>query len=231
VTFDPSSISAITFDCYGTLIDWQHGITAALTPLFPAVAPADIIRAFGEIEREVESGPWLAYRAVCADVVRRMSERCKVTLRPGQERVLAMSIKDWPAFPDTPAALRLLKSRYRLCIVSNIDRDIFVQGTLPRLGVEFDQIITTDDVRAYKPNHAHFHEAARRLGLPFDRILHVAESRFHDIEPANALGIRTVLVDRQRAGKTGAGSASGRGAGKPDCTVRTLAELADTLCA
>jgi len=218
--------AALTFDCYGTLIDWQTGIVSALAPVLPAVKPEAIIKALGEIEREVESGAWAPYRAVCADVVRRMSERFGVTLKPGHERVLAMSIKNWPVFPDTPGALRRLKSRYRLAIVSNIDRDLFVQGTLPHLGVEFDQIITTEDVRAYKPNPAHFHEVSRRLGVGFDRIVHVAESRFHDIEPANALGIRCVLVDRHKAAG-GKGSASGSGRGKPDLTVHSLAEVAD----
>jgi len=220
-----SDIRALTFDCYGTLIDWQTGITAALAPVFPTIAPGEIIKAFGQIEREVEAGPWMSYRSVCADVTRRLATRFGQTLKPGHERILAASIKDWPAFRDTPEALRKLHTRAKLAIVSNIDRDIFVHSTKPRLGIEWDQVITTEDVRSYKPVHAHFHEAARRLKLGFHEILHVAESRFHDIEPANALGIRCVLVDRQK----GASSASGAGKGKPDLTVRTLAELVEVL--
>lgn len=222
---DVTGIQALTFDCYGTLIDWQAGITGALAPIFPTVAPKDIIKAFSQLEREIESGPWISYRSVCADVVRRMATQYGQTLKPGQERILAASIKDWPAFPDTSEALRKLHTRYKLAVVSNIDRDVFVQGTLPRLGIHFDQVITTEDVRSYKPNPAHFHEAARRLKIPFSQILHVAESRFHDIEPANALGIRCVLVERQKSGPT----ASGPGKGTPDLTVRTLTELVDVL--
>ena len=221
-------IAALTFDCYGTLVDWQTGITAALTPLFPSASAAEIITAFGAIEREVQEGAYASYRSVCADVTRRMADRFGVTLRPGLERQLAMSIKDWPVFPDTASALRRLKSRFKLAIVSNIDRDLFAQGKMPRLGTEFDAVVTAEDVRSYKPNHAHFHEVIRRLDLGFGKILHVAESRFHDIEPANALGIRSVLVDRQRA-EGGKGSASGLGKGKPDLTVHSLAELADAL--
>ncbi len=220
-----SDCTALTFDCYGTLIDWQTGITTALAPVFPTVAGAELIKAFGQIEREVEAGPWASYRNVCADVVRKMATRFGHTLKPGQERILAASIKEWPAFPDTPEALRKLHTRYKLAIVSNIDRDVFVQGTKPRLGIEWDQVITTEDVRSYKPAHAHFHEVARRLKLGFDQILHIAESRFHDIEPANTLGIRSVLVDRQKGGST----ASGAGKGKPDLVVHSLSELADKL--
>ena len=225
MSIDAGRTLALTFDCYGTLIDWQAGITAALAPIFPTVAPKDIIKSFSQLEREIEAGPWASYRNVCADVVRRMAVQFGQTLKPGQERILAASIKDWPAFPDTQEALRKLHTRYKLAVVSNIDRDVFTQGTLPRLGLHFDQVITTDDVRSYKPAPAHFHEASRRLKIPFDQILHVAESRFHDIEPANALGLRCVLVERQKSGP----SASGAGKGKPDLTVRSLAELAETL--
>lgn len=216
---------ALTFDCYGTLIDWQTGITRALAPLFPGVPPDDFIRAFGAIERTVEAGPYMSYREVCAEVTRRAAARFGVTLRRGEEDALADSIVLWPAFPDTPPALRRLKKKFRLCIVSNIDRDIFEEGTLPRLGEAFDAVVTADDVRSYKPGLAHFHEAAHRLDLGFDEILHVAESRFHDIEPANELGMRCVLVDRTRGGD----SASGVGGGTPDLVVHSLGELADRL--
>lgn len=221
---DLTAFDALTFDCYGTLIDWQSGITSALTPICERLgAPAaDLPRRFGEIERTVQAGAYRSYREILRDVSREILGAQAASAGDADLDLLAESIRDWPAFPDTVDALGTLKKHYRLCIVSNIDRDIFIEGSLARLGVEIDEVVTAQDVASYKPGHAHFHEAARRLGLPLDRILHVAESRFHDIEPANALGLASVHVDRSRGGA----SASGAGAGTPDLVVHSMAEFA-----
>ncbi len=225
---DLTAFDALTFDCYGTLIDWQSGIGAAMLPLLERIGePAQaewIMRRFGEIERAKQAGAYRSYREVLRDVSRELlggdgDGRASET----DLDALSESIRDWPAFDDTIDALRALRERYTLAIVSNIDREIFEDGTLPRLGVPFDVVVTAEDVRSYKPGHAHFHEASRRLGVGFDRILHVAESRFHDIEPANALGIASVHVDRAGGGS----SASGAGAGNPDLTVGSMRELAE----
>lgn len=221
---DLTQFEALTFDCYGTLIDWQHGITDAMLPLLeklgrPAQADA-LIRRFGEIERTKQEGKYRSYRDVLGAVSRELLGAGAGDIDCG---VLAESIARWPAFPDTVESLERLKKRYRLGIVSNVDRRLFEVATLPKLGVEFDVIVTAEDVRSYKPRPKHFREAKKRLKLDFDKILHVAESRFHDIEPANTLGMSSVHVDRSG----GKGSPSGAGAGKADLKVASMAELAE----
>jgi len=134
----------------------------------------------------------------------------------------AGSVVDWPAFPDSVHSLHALSSRYRLAIVSNVDDDLFA-GSAARLGVTFDEIVTAQQVRSYKPAHAHFHEALKRLGLPRDRVLHVAQSLFHDIAPANELDFTTVWVNR-RAGK-GGGGATAPSTASPDFEVPDMKAL------
>ncbi len=224
---DFSAFKAITFDCYGTLIDWEAGISAALTPLIRragvGVDPDVLLAAYGEAERAAEAGPFRPYREVLADVGRRLSEQFGFARREGEEHILADSIRDWPAFAETPEALRQLKARFRLAVLSNIDDDLF-EGSRSKLGVKLDAVITAQQVRSYKPGRGHFVEAQRRLELPAESILHVAESRFHDIEPAKALGFGTVWVNRHAL--HGGPSASGEGAAEPDLEVADLTTLA-----
>lgn len=221
---DPLSIKACTFDCYGTLVDWETGLLGALRPILDrgACHPSDahIVSAFAEAEREVESGAYLPYREVCAEVTRLVAHRFAVPLKPGEEHHLALSIRDWPAFEETPAVLRALKARYRIGVLSNIDDDLFA-FTRPKLGVDLDEVVTAQRVRSYKPGPAHFEEALRRMGLRPDEVLHIAESRFHDVAPARRLGIRTVWVNR----KGGGPSASGPSDARPDLEAGTLTGL------
>ena len=225
-------IRLITFDCYGTLIDWETGILNALEPVFErhGVHPTrqHIIRTFGDIERRVEAGRYRPYREVLHEVARRLLDRAGLieeSLAPLDTEVLPNSVGDWPAFDETPRCLRALKdSGYQLGVLSNIDDDMFASSA-PRLGVELDLLVTAQQVRSYKPAPAHFREAINRSGLDASQILHVAESLFHDVGPARALGITTVWVDR-RAGNP---SASGESDATPDHTVRSLAELVEWL--
>jgi 2-haloacid dehalogenase len=206
------SFKALTFDCYGTLIDWESGILAALRPLAAKQAPAlgdnAVLAAFGEAESAIESAqPKLLYPDVLRATQRALAVRFGAAPNPADEDSVAVSIRDWPAFPDSPSALAYLKRHYRLAIVSNVDRASFAHSN-KRLGVEFDSIVTAQDVGSYKPNPAHFHEVFKRLGtlgIARREILHVAQSLFHDHVPAKALGMTTVWINR-RAGKEGWGA-------------------------
>ncbi|MBL8747147.1 MAG: haloacid dehalogenase type II [Phycisphaerae bacterium] len=225
----PGTITALTFDCYGTLIDWETGILRAFERLIGGgLAPEhrdDLIRSYARIEREIEAGPYLPYRDVLALAASRIAGEFGVSLRPGEQHALAESVGDWPAFRETPPMLRALKRKYRLAVLSNIDDDLFALSR-PHLGVDLDEVVTAQQVRSYKPGRAHFDEALRRLALEPGALLHVAESRYHDIAPARSLGIATVWVNRRPGGGP---SASGESAAIPDREVRSLGELVEWL--
>ncbi|MEM9065296.1 MAG: HAD-IA family hydrolase [Planctomycetota bacterium] len=224
---DLRPVEAITFDCYGTLIDWGAGVEDALLKLINdrgGTATGDeLLIAFGEVEREVEDGSYIPYRAVCAEVSERLAQRFGATLQDGEARFLAMSLEDWPAFDETPDCLLRLQAKYRLGIVSNIDNDLF-EGSAPKLGVTPDAVVTAQIVRSYKPNRAHFDRVLEDFALTPDRILHVGASRFHDVEPAKAMGFNTCLIKRD-----GGDVASGAGDAEPDLTCGSLTELCAVL--
>lgn len=224
------SIKALTFDCYGTLIDWETGILAALeTLLGKERVKTDrdkLIAAYSRHERVIESGPYRTYRVVLEELVGRLCAEFGVSIAPVKRTQFADAIRNWPAFPDTAAALAKLKERFQLAIVSNVDDELFAT-TLPKLGVVFDQVVTAQQVRGYKPKRAHFDEVLKRLVLRPDQVLHVAESKFHDIEPGVLLGFRTCWVNRHSADH--GSSASGEGNAEPDLTVSSLAELVKVL--
>jgi len=206
VDFD--RFEALTFDCYGTLIDWERGILDALRQaLSGEELPGDeaLLEAYAAVESAVQSGPYVPYRQILFQVVRTLGSQLGIEVgREAAER-FAGSVVDWPAFGDSHPSLEALSARYRLAIVSNVDDDLFA-GSAARLGVSFDEIVTAQQVRSYKPAHAHFHEALKRLELPREKVLHVAQSLFHDIAPANELGFTTLWVNR-RAGKGGGATA------------------------
>ena len=216
-----------SFDCYGTLIDWERGILTALRGLLRRQGvPCDderLLTLYAAFEAEAEAGPYMPYREVLRRVMVRMAAAFSFPLEAADEDCLAASLADWPAFPDTVAALRRLETRYRLAIVSNVDDDLFA-GTRPRLGVDFDVVTTAQQVRSYKPATAHFTTALARLGLPPAEVLHVAQSLFHDIPPAKSLGMTTVWVNR-RAGRPGFGATPPANA-RPDLEVPDLRSLA-----
>lgn len=225
---DFSRYECLTFDCYGTLVDWEAGMLAAIKPVLAAHHRSEsdekILELYAAIESKLEAGPYMSYRQVLERAMQMLASRLSFALHEGEIDTLANSVKNWPPFPDTIDALRRLKTRYRLAIISNIDDDLFAD-TAKLLEVAFDFVITAQQAGSYKPSHNNFELALRRIGLPKEKILHCAQSIFHDIVPARALGIANVWVNR-RAGRAGTG-ATPRADATPDLTVTSLKELAD----
>ena len=212
----------ITFDCYGTLIDWERGIRDAFAAAAAWGRPVDTAaaaRLFAEIEPAVQAEAFRSYRDVLAETGRRVAARLGWTLPAGQAGFIAESLPGWTPFPDTNAALRRLTAAgYRLGILSNVDVDLLA-WTRRHFAAPFDLIVTAEQVRSYKPAPGHFLEARTRIG---DRPwLHAAQSYFHDVTPCHALGIRCAWINRH-------GEAPG-GAARPDREFRTLAALAEWL--
>ena len=224
---------ALTFDCYGTLIDWESGILTVLRPWAAKHAlrldDEALLAAFAAEESPIQAAqPGLLYPEILRATHRAIAKRFGIASSASDEDSVAASVRVWPAFPDSPAALAYLKRHYRLVIVSNVDRESFACSN-KKLGVEFDSIVTAQDVGSYKPNPAHFHEAFRRLaamGIARREILHVAQSLFHDHVPAKSLGMTTVWIDR-RAGKAGWGATKPpSGSVTPDAEYSSMEALA-----
>src|SRR5262245_11557403 len=159
---DRSRFHVVTFDCYGTLIDWETGILAAVRPVLMAhgagATDEDIIREYAALERRIEAGPYMKYREVLRTVMRGLGERFGFMPTSAECDVFAASVVDWPEFPDTAAALKSLQSRVKVAIVSNVDEDLFA-GTKQHLGIEPDHVITAERCRAYKPSLINFETA------------------------------------------------------------------------
>ncbi len=225
---DFTRFKILTFDCYGTLIDWETGILAALHRVFQAHAKqiddATILKLYGDFELRSESGAFLLYREVLSSVVRQFGDELGFTPTAEEIHSLPDSLLKWRPWPDTVTALRQLKSRFGLAILSNIDDDLFA-STRPKLEVEFDEVITAQQAQAYKPSLKLFELALSRIHEPAHRVLHVGQSIYHDVIPAQSLGLATVWVNRPSArpnvGAVKAAEAS------PDLTVTSLAELAE----
>ncbi|MHC5112487.1 MAG: HAD-IA family hydrolase [Planctomycetota bacterium] len=187
----------LTFDCYGTLIDWRGGIESSLLQILgPAIMPSmyNIFDEYVRAEKEVESETYRRYSDVLADTIRKLGERMKIPVSDEQARALPHYLTQWSPFPDTVEALTRLKSRYRLGILSNIDRDLFAE-TNKQLQVEFDFIVTAEDVGTYKPHHGHFRQMLTDHAEK-GRVVHVAQSLFHDAVPAGQLGLACVWINR-----------------------------------
>jgi 2-haloacid dehalogenase len=222
-----SQFKVISFDCYGTLIDWETGILAALNAALAAhnrnIAAADLLAAYAEIEPEIQSDGYQLYRDILAEVMRRMGKTLGINFTAAEIASLAESLRDWQPYPDTVAALRRLKTKYQLAIISNIDDDLFTHSA-KLLQVPFDFVITAQQVGSYKPSLKNFEIALKRVGQPKENILHVAESVFHDVIPARSIGLHTVWVNRKP--QTGQ-KATRTAEGQPDLTVPDLKTLAD----
>src|SRR3954454_15804432 len=177
----------LMFDCYGTLIDWERGIVTALRPVLERHGVAQtndqILELFGELEAAAEGGPYLRYREVLATVLDGIGTRLSFTPSPEEREEFAGSVVQWPPFPDTVAALHALAQRYRLVILSNVDDDLFA-GSARQLATDFAAVFTAQQIGSYKPDRGNFRFAIERLAIPPERILHVAQSLFHDIVPA-----------------------------------------------
>lgn len=222
-----NQFEVLTFDCYGTLIDWETGIFNAVKPVLKKygrdLSEEAILKLYSEIEPQVQAGPYRAYQEVLTEVMRQIGERNSVKFSQQENESLAQSLKDWEPFPDVVPALKKLKTKYGLGIISNIDKDLFAHS-FRKLQVDFDNILTADMIASYKPNKFNFEMALMKLGKPKDKILHVAESLFHDIAPAQSLGMKTCWVNR-RAEK---GYAASKTADvKPDLEVANIQQLAD----
>lgn len=213
-----SDYKVLTFDCYGTLIDWESGMVRALEPLTSRLAPALGRDAILEAHARHESSqqrqtPAKPYREILAIVYRRLAEEWGVATSWEDCVAYGHSVGDWPAFDDTAEALRYLKGFYRLVILSNVDNASFASSQR-RLGVEFDAIYTAEDIGSYKPaaaNFAYMLEKLAGLGIAKADILHTAESLFHDHAPANDAGLASCWIHRRHeAGGFGATMNPGR---------------------
>jgi 2-haloalkanoic acid dehalogenase type II len=224
MTRDLLDYDVLTFDCYGTLIDWETGLWVALQPLFGAnrgdVVRSDVLSTYAELESERQAQtPDLLYPEVLAKVHNDLAARLGFATTDDLDRAFGASVPDWPAFPDSTEALSLLAERFRLVILSNVDRQGFAASN-EKLGVDFDAVYTAEDIGSYKPDPANFDFLLRRLEEEFatrpESILHVAQSLFHDHAPAKAAGLATVWIDRQGLAEGGEWGATRRVEQRPE---------------
>jgi 2-haloalkanoic acid dehalogenase type II len=229
--------TTLTFDCYGTLIDWEHGILAELRPWANRHGREDlndnlILETFGAIEAACEAEtPGALYPQILEEVHRRLAQQWGIRSSGDEVASFGQSVPRWPAFADSATALQYLKRHYKLVIISNVDRASFEHSN-QKLGVEFDRIITAQDVGSYKPNLQNFHYALadleRSLGVVKKQILHTAQSLFHDVVPAKQVGLATLWINRRQDvggwGATRAPDVAGDAA-KPDFQVASMAEF------
>jgi 2-haloacid dehalogenase len=208
MAIDFSAFDALTFDCYGTLIDWETGILDALRPVLArhgAERDDDaLLAAFARHEADLEAGPYRSYREVLAGALQAIGAEEGFVASEEELAAFGASVADWPAFPDSADALAQLQTRFELGVITNCDDDLFAASNR-RLGVTFDWVVTAQQARGYKPGLRGFELAFERSPVPRERILHVAQSLFHDHVPAKRLGMTTVWIDR-RAGRAGFGA-------------------------
>jgi 2-haloalkanoic acid dehalogenase type II len=226
-----SRIQALTFDCFGTLVDWEKGILSDLKNGLTTRSGKDpstyydddeLLRFYGQAEPAAQGTPFKPYREVLKIALMRVAESGHLKVK-GEPDLLVRSLPGWPLFADVPDALARLKKRFKLALVTNCDRDLVAQ-VAPRLGVELDATVTSEHVGAYKPSPKLLEEALKQLGVPKEGLVHVAQSLFHDVEPARALGIACVHVDR-REGRPGGATPRPTTNVSADLKVKNLAEL------
>jgi len=231
-----TDFKALTFDCYGTLIDWESGMVAALTPLVEKVdrplSRNQVLEAHAWHEsRQQRHTPAKRYSDVLAVVYKRLAEEWGVAVSWEQCQAYGRSVRDWPAFPDTVAALKVLKRHYKLVILSNVDTESFAHSNR-RLDIDFDAIYTAEDIGSYKPAAANFDymlEALADLGIAKGDILHTAESMFHDHKPANTAGLASCWIYRRHADE-GFGATMNPGAmPRYDFRFNSLGEMAQAV--
>ena len=215
----------VSFDCYGTLVDWETGISTAVSEVLGSrgirKSRSEILALYADVEPMVQqSQAYLEYRRVLREVMAEMGAELGFQCTEPELGCLVETMPCWPVFPDTVDALNALKKRYKLAVISNVDDDLFA-GTAEALGVEFDAVVTAQQVRSYKPDLRNFETASARMAVAKDRWLHVAESLYHDIAPANRLGIASVWVNRSDRG-----GGTRHAAAVPDLVVPDLAALA-----
>jgi 2-haloacid dehalogenase len=185
-----------TFDCYGTLIDWNAGIRAVLEQFFGVDDAPELVRRYHELEPEVQDEAYRSYAEVLTLVLERLAQETGRTLPEGESNALVRSLPQWPPFPEVSESLAELRRRgWMLAILSNSDRDL-IAASQRRLGVPFDLAIVAEDVRSYKPAHAHWERFYEITSVDREHYVHVAQSHFHDVVPAIELGVPTVWINR-----------------------------------
>jgi len=208
-----------TFDCYGTLIDWNLGIRTDLERLFGVEEAPRLLERYHELEPELESEPFRSYHEVLTLALERLAQEEGLALPEGETGSLAKSLPEWSPFPEVPPALAELRDRgWQLAILSNTDRDL-IAASQRNLGVPVDLAIVAEDVESYKPAHRHWERFFEATTADRERHVHVAASLFHDIAPARELGLRTVWINRL----------SERADLEPDRELPDLAKLPDVL--
>lgn len=231
-----SDFDALSFDCYGTLIDWEDGLrgglmkVASLSPNAPDVDT--LLETYGETEAVTErEHPGTSYPDIIARSIIATGSTHGIHVPEAIAAEIGASVPQWRAFPDSREALQRLKQRYRLIILSNVDRTSFA-GSNDRLCVEFDAVLTAEDIGSYKPDPRNFDAllaTIEEMGIARDRLLHVAQSLFHDHVPAQAAGLATVWIDR-RAGREGAGATPlPDNAPQPGWRFTSMADFADAV--
>ena len=237
-----SDFRVLTFDCYGTLIDWESGIWDALQPLIMGNASADVNRgralaAFAVLESQAErEAPSLAYPEILARVHRGIADRFGFRSSVALDHAFGASVPGWPAFADTADALRILKKHYRLVILSNVHRD-GIEGSNRKLGVEFDAIYTAEEIGTYKPSDNNFDylldHLRTELGMDRADVLHTAQSLHHDHAAANRFRLANAWIDRQRLSDGGSWGATERVGTMPttDFVFYSLEEMAEAVLA
>lgn len=226
---DFTPVRALTFDCFGTLIDWETGILQAVRPVLSVhgVRATDeaILERFARLEAEEEAGEYRPYRDVLRNVMGRLGREFECELVERELDRLPDSMKRWPAFADTAAALQRLAERFTINIISNVDDDLF-EGVAPKLGVDPDRVVTAQYCRSYKPAPRNFKVMLALLDLPREQVVHVAQSLYHDIRPARELGLKSVWV-RRGSTKAGGGATVPAPGATPDIDVPDLRAFAD----
>jgi 2-haloalkanoic acid dehalogenase type II len=235
-----TEFKVLSFDCYGTLIDWETGIWDALQPLLMAndcstVFRDDALDSFARNESAVEvESPKLGYRQVLSRVHAAFADEFGLEASPGLDQAFGDSVAFWPAFPDTADALRYLKTRYKLVILSNIDRESFAASNR-KLGVHFDAVYTAETIGSYKPSLDNFRYLLEHVdqdfGLAAADLLHTAQSLYHDHAPARHLGLANAWIDRQKLSEQGGWGATAPLARRPavDYCFYSMREMADAV--
>ena len=219
----------LTFDCYGTLVDWESGILDAISGVLArhgvAAEPQQILRLYAEHEARLEGAvDYVPYRRILAGVMAGIAGEVGFEPTADELDALGRSIGSWPPFPDTVAALERLHARYALVVLSNVDDDLFAE-TARALGVRFDDVITAQQLGSYKPALENFRHLLERIGAPAERVLHVAQSLYHDHVPAKRIGLSTVWIRRpSRVGRHGVALPADV---RPDLELHDLRSLAD----
>jgi 2-haloacid dehalogenase len=229
-----TDFKVLTFDCYGTLIDWESGILAALRPLLEKsgdkIDDEAALVSFARHESALEKAqPGLNYRKILAACYRGLAQEWGVAIGDADAERFGNSVPDWPAFADSAAALAYLKQHYKLVILSNVDRASFAESN-KKLGVTFDAICTAEDIGSYKPDRRNFDFALKtvkeKLGFEPKAILHTAQSLFHDHQMAKQIGLATNWIDR-RMGRAGSGATSPVEAVKTDFHFPSMAAFVE----